>query len=79
MPRFEIKLGETFARIPETFRRIFLHQTGRERHAFMADSRSALNCRNAIARCSPARDRANGFREHWCGPHPGFPGERRAY
>src|SRR4029077_13095187 len=33
-PRFEIKLGETFARIPEAFRRVFLHQTGRERHAF---------------------------------------------
>src|SRR4029077_7166270 len=33
-PRFEIKLGETFAWIPEAFRRIFLHQAGRERHAF---------------------------------------------
>ena len=53
MPRFEIKLGKTFARIPEAFRRVFLHQTGRKRHAFVADSRSASNCRNAIARCSP--------------------------
>ena len=31
---FEKKLGKSFARIPETFRRIFLHQTGRERHGF---------------------------------------------
>ncbi len=32
--RFEIKLGKTFAWIPEAFRRIFLDQTGHERHAF---------------------------------------------
>ena len=34
MPRFEIKLRKTFARIPETLRRVFLHQTRRKRHAF---------------------------------------------
>src|SRR4029077_13351903 len=33
-PRFEVKRGKAFTRIPEAFRRIFLHQTGRERHAF---------------------------------------------
>ena len=78
-PRFEIKLGETFARIPEAFRRIFLHQTGRERHAFTGrfEERIELPQRDR-ALLAWARDRANGFREHSCGPRPGFPGARRA-
>ena len=48
--RFEIKLGETFARIPEAFRRIFLHQTGRERHAFTGRFEERIEL--------PQRDRA---------------------
>ena len=79
MPRFEIKLGETFARIPEAFRRIFLHQTGRERHAFAGrfEERIELPQRDR-ALLARARDRANGFREHSYGPRPGFPGALRA-
>src|SRR6202171_1903444 len=34
MPRPEIELGKTFTRIPETLRRVFLHQAGGERHTF---------------------------------------------
>src|SRR6266513_2375899 len=49
-PRREIELSETFARIPQTLRRIFLHQTGRERHAFAGRFEQRIEL--------PQRDRA---------------------
>src|SRR5438105_15583340 len=49
-PRREIELSETFARIPQTLRRIFLHQTGRERHAFAGRFEERIEL--------PQRDRA---------------------
>src|SRR6478736_6474501 len=51
MPHFEIKLGETFARIPEAFRRVFLHQTGRQRHGFTRRFEERIKL--------PQRDRAS--------------------
>src|SRR3984893_17170030 len=50
MPRFEIKLGKTFARIPETLGRVFLHQTRRERHSFAGRFEQGIEF--------PQRDRA---------------------
>src|SRR5437016_5832997 len=49
-PRREIELSETFAWIPQTLRRIFLHQTGRERHAFAGRFEQRIEL--------PQRDRA---------------------